>query len=378
MVLLLVWVLIAIAPTGWDLSVYREGALTLLHEPEELYGPFVGPVNDPGLPFTYPPFAALLFVPMALFPYWVSVSATMIASIVLTFFVGKDLASRIVRRWPRLQGWATPVTLTCLMLLTGPFRDTIWFGQINILILGACYLAFVHGRSLVPFAIAVGICAGIKLTPIALLILPLAMRKPRAVVIGTLVFASTQVLGLVFQWQNTVDYWFEVVVDPSRVGNVGYIDNVSLRGVLERLGAGSATWFVLALAVGIAFIVLLCKLRGSIEPVALLGVAATCPLLVSPVSWSHHWVWGPLMAYSWAVVALHLPLWPRWVIFGALVLFTLEMGLSAKSAIRFFGVHPDQQLAAWWYIWPAVPVAAMLVCLVAALLFRPKRDEVLR
>ena len=88
MVALLVWTLIAIEPTGWDLSVYREGALTLLREPEDLYGPFVGPINAPGLPFTYPTFAALLFLPMAFFPYWVSVTVTMVASIVLTFFVG--------------------------------------------------------------------------------------------------------------------------------------------------------------------------------------------------------------------------------------------------------------------------------------------------
>lgn len=372
MVALLVWTLIAIEPTGWDLSVYREGALTLLREPEDLYGPFVGPINAPGLPFTYPTFAALLFLPMAFFPYWVSVTVTMVASIVLTFFVGKDLATRIARRWPKLGRWVTPLTLTCLMLISGPFRDTIWFGQINILILGACYLALVNSKSLTPFVIAVGICAGIKLTPIALLILPLAMRKWKAVVIGTLTFLGTQVIGLVFQWRNTLDYWFDVVRDPSRVGNVGYIDNISLQGFLTRLGAGSLIWFVAALAVGLSFIALLYKLDGTVEPVVLLGIAATCPLLVSPVSWSHHWVWGPVMAYAWAVVALRLDVWPRRIMLGVLVLFSMELMISAKRAIRFFGIHPDHELATWWYIWPAIPVVGMVLCLVIALVSKPR------
>lgn len=372
MVVVLVWTLITIEPTGWDLSVYREGALTLLREPQNLYGPFVGPINSPGLPFTYPTFAAIMFLPMAMFPYWVSVTVTMIASIVLTFFVGKDLAARIARRWPQLGRWVTPLTLTSLMLISGPFRDTIWFGQINILILGACYLALVNSKSMTPFVIAVGICAGIKLTPIALLILPLAMRKWKAVIIGTLTFVGTQAIGLIFQWRNTVDYWFDVVRDPSRVGNVGYIDNISLQGFLTRLGAGSLVWFVLALAVGLAFIALLYKLDGTVEPVVLLGIAATCPLLVSPVSWSHHWVWGPVMAYAWAVVALRLAAWPRRIMLGALVLFSVELMISAKQAIRFFGIHPDHELATWWYIWPAIPVVSMVLCLVIALVFKPR------
>ncbi|MGP9526900.1 glycosyltransferase 87 family protein [Glutamicibacter sp. AOP5-A2-18] len=372
MVLLLVWTLITIEPTGWDLSVYREGALTLLREPQNLYGPFVGPINAPGLPFTYPTFAAIMFLPMAVFPYWVSVAVTMVASIVLTFFVGKDLALRIARRWPQLGRWVTPLTLTSLMLISGPFRDTIWFGQINILILGACYLALVNSKSMTPFVIAVGICAGIKLTPIALLILPLAMRKWRAVITGTLVFLGTQLVGLIFQWRNTLDYWFDVVRDPSRVGDVGYIDNISLQGLLTRLGAGSLIWFVLALAVGLAFIALLYRLHDKVEPVVLLGVAATCPLLVSPVSWSHHWVWGPVMAYAWVVVAMRLKAWPRRIMLLVVVFFSVELMLSAKWAIRLFGIHPDHELASWWYIWPAVPVVGMLICLVTALVAKPQ------
>ncbi|MGO3150983.1 MAG: glycosyltransferase 87 family protein [Glutamicibacter ardleyensis] len=332
MVAALVVVLVAIEPTGWDLSVYREGALTLLREPEALYGPFVGPVNSPGLPFTYPTFAAILFLPMAFFPYWVSVTLTMAASIILTFFVAKDLATRVAGKWPALDSVLTPLTLTSLMLMSAPFRDTVWFGQINILILGACYLTFVRYKSLMPFVIAVGICAGIKLTPIAFLILPFAMRKWRAMFVGIATFIGTQLVGLIFQTQNTLDYWLDVVQDPSRVGNVGYIDNVSLQGLLERLNAPSLVWLILALGVGLSFVALLWKLYGHQKPVVLLGIASACPLLVSPVSWSHHWVWLPVITFAWVVVALELKPVLRRTMFGALALS--YGGHSSKTVLK--------------------------------------------
>lgn len=372
MVAAVIVVLIAIEPTGWDLSVYREGALTLLREPEALYGPFVGPANSPGLPFTYPTFAAILFLPMAFFPYWVSVTLTMAASIILTFFVAKDLATRVVSKWPTLTGVLTPLTLTGLMLLSAPFRDTMWFGQINILILGACYLAFVRYKSMTPFAVAVGICAGIKLTPIALLILPFALQKWRPVFVGIATFLGTQIIGLAFQTQNTLDYWLDVVQDPSRVGNVGYIDNVSLRGLLERLNAPSMLWFLMALAIGISFILLLRKLQNQVQPVVMLGIASACPLVLSPVSWSHHWVWLPVVSFAWVVVSLGLSRNMRWVMLGALSLTYVILAIGAKKIVAFSGYYPDGILPLWCYILPAVPVLTQLLCLVVALLSAKK------
>ncbi|WP_404288994.1 glycosyltransferase 87 family protein [Glutamicibacter arilaitensis] len=367
MVAALISVLVAIEPTGWDLSVYREGALTLLREPEALYGPFVGPPNAPGLPFTYPTFAAILFLPMAFFPYWVSVALTMAASIILTYFVAKDLSARVTQKWPKLSPFITPLTLTSLMLMAAPFRDTVWFGQINILILGACYLTFVRYKSLMPFVIAVGICAGIKLTPIALLILPFAMRKWRAVLVGVATVIGTQLVGLLFQTQNTLDYWLDVVQDPSRVGNVGYIDNVSLQGVLERLNAPSLVWLVLALGVGLSFVALLWKLHEKVDRVVLLGVASACPLLVSPVSWSHHWVWLPVMTFAWAVLALRLTPVLRRTMLVSLALCYLVLSIGVKKIVAFSGYFPDGELPVWCYVLPAIPVLVQLLCLAISL-----------
>ncbi len=368
-----------IDPTGLDLKVYREGGLALLNNPSSLYDPILGPVNDPGLPFTYPPFAALIFVPIAVLPFWLSEALAMAASLIVTVFVAQDLAQRIASKWRSLEPYVTTLTLSSLFVVSGPFRDTLWFGQINILILGACYLTFVKFKSLTPFAIAVGIFAGIKLTPIAFLILPLAMMQWRAMFLGIATFVGTQVIGLLFSFQNTVHYWTEVLRDPTRVGNLSYLDNVSIQAVIDRFSLSQGVWFVAALAVGVSFIVLLWKLYPLLDRAALIGVASACPLLVSPVSWAHHWVWWPVIAYGWIRVAALLPnAWGK-VSIALTVASSLALILAPKSLLIMLDVYPGNTLPAWCYVIPTIPVIASTLCLYFALgMVRSKDSRSLR
>lgn len=70
-----------------DLKVYRAGADTVLHDGplyrQELWG---------GLEFTYPPFAAVVFVPLALLPllgakllWWAAIYLALVTTVVLGF-----------------------------------------------------------------------------------------------------------------------------------------------------------------------------------------------------------------------------------------------------------------------------------------------------
>src|SRR5262245_32703450 len=63
------------APQMIDLGVYRAGASAVLHgtDPYSVAGPF-------GLPFTYPIFAAVVFVPFALLPELAARTALTVAS----------------------------------------------------------------------------------------------------------------------------------------------------------------------------------------------------------------------------------------------------------------------------------------------------------
>ncbi|MBB5511746.1 alpha-1,2-mannosyltransferase [Neomicrococcus aestuarii] len=364
LVALAVWLILNKNPTGLDLEVYREGGLALLNNPSSLYDPYLGAVGDPGLPFTYPPFAALLFVPIALVPFSVAYLISNVASIIAVLYVGKDLSERLVARWPQLQPWVTTLTVSAVMMISGPFRDTIGFGQINILIFAACYLTFVKFKSLTPFVITVGVFAGIKLTPIAFLILPFAMKKWRAVAIGIAAFIGTQLIGFIASSQNTIHYWTDVLRDPSRVGGIDYIDNVSIQAVLERAGQSQALWFVIALIVGLSFVALLWKVAPHLDRVALLGIASACPVLVSPVSWSHHWVWWPVIAYGWISLVASAPKAVKYLTWALTALSSLALILSPKYVSLMFGVYADGEVVpAWGYIAPTLPVIANIICL---------------
>jgi alpha-1,2-mannosyltransferase len=84
------------------------------------------------------------------------------------------------------------------------------------------------------------------------------------------------------------------VFEAGRVGPPEDTANQALRGVLARLlhtPQPAASWAATAgvVAVGGLALAVVAELRG-LRPWAV-AVCAVTALLVSPVSWSHHWVW---------------------------------------------------------------------------------------
>jgi alpha-1,2-mannosyltransferase len=104
-------------------------------------------------------------------------------------------------------------------------------------------------------------------------------------------------------------YWIDrVFMDPKRVGKVSYVGNQSLRAFVSRsFGNGSfagVLWFLLAVGVGIAGLARARRAWAGGDDVLGTLVCALTALLISPVSWSHHWVWVvPAIALlaGWAV-----------------------------------------------------------------------------
>ncbi|HYH77654.1 MAG TPA: glycosyltransferase family 87 protein, partial [Arthrobacter sp.] len=176
-VLALVVLYSAYIPLMNDFEVYYYGGSRVLQTGEsgahELYAP-----RD-GLPFTYPPFAALLFAGLALLPMGTSsliFSTTALAGAAV-------VAAWLARHFFGLRGWRTSfadwrfrtVALagTAAILLLGPWRDTFDFGQINIILMGLILADFaLYGKDRAgelrwPAGLLIGIAAGIKLTPLA-------------------------------------------------------------------------------------------------------------------------------------------------------------------------------------------------------------------
>ncbi|WP_185975766.1 glycosyltransferase 87 family protein [Tessaracoccus rhinocerotis] len=367
-------VLLLAQPVGLDLKVYREGARIALQGGQGLYAPYLGPVGDPGLPFTYPPFAALLFAPLALVPFEATYVVMTALSVTLIHLVSCRIMDRLraAGRFGRVPAWA----LTPFLLISAPFLDTLTYGQVNVILLAACYLTASQARWPWLFGVAVGVTAGVKLTPLALLLLPLALWKWRTILVAGATFAGTQLLGLLVFPAQSVEYWGHVIWDPTRVGATDYIDNLSLRGILERAGFGFPAW---AVAVGLAIVlagVAIYRARDQL-PEQSLGFAAGCMLLISPVSWVHHFVWWPVIASGWAPSdrrATSGSLGAAALRKIALALLILPLVASPKILMKLAGVDETSIFYIVGVVLSALPAVGILLG-TAINAFRPGRGE---
>jgi alpha-1,2-mannosyltransferase len=175
-----------------------------------------------------------------------------------------------------------------LCLLLEPARGGLDLGQVNMILLGLVAADCLLPRTPWPRGTFVGLAAAIKLTPAIFVLFFLCRRRWRPALTAVAAFAACGAIGWVLAPGQSRQFWFAAVLDPQRVGGLAYSANQSLRGLLFRLGAPDAVWPVLALAVLVVTVFVVPRLRDDLT--ASVAVAAA-GLLISPVSWSHHWVW---------------------------------------------------------------------------------------
>ncbi|MEV5721671.1 glycosyltransferase 87 family protein [Amycolatopsis mediterranei] len=318
---------------GADSAVYRAGALTLLHgDPLYTRDVLTALPDWVRLPFTYTPAAAPLFLPLALVP-----SGLVWGVIAFLSVVGLMVVITVVSSSPGgapLLGrsrWALPAG-TAIALALEPVWKTLFLGQINLILMAFVVLDVLvlsaRGSADGPSAgkrasgrrwagVLIGVAAAIKLTP--LIFVPhlffTGRWKDGLRALGT--FAALEAAMFAIIPVDAVRFWRDSATDPTRVGSVHWIFNQSLNGLVNRASA-LAPWS-LAVAVGVAAVLavpavwLVVRLHRRGEEAAALLVTAFYGLLLSPVSWSHHWVWCvPLLtllvvkARWWAAAAVAL------------------------------------------------------------------------
>ena len=322
-----------------DLRVYRMAGAAALTGADDLYR-----LADPatGLPFTYPPFAALLFAPLA-------VIGRRPAEVLLT--VGSVLAlGRVCLLLPAL-----PVRRPTVLALAGvcePVLSTLLLGQINLVLMALVLTTMLSPRS---SGLWLGVAAGIKLTPAVFIVGLWAIGRRREALQATVTALITVLVGAIALPASSWSFWTGTGFDPSRVGGVAYISNQSLNGALWRLvgSGGSALWWVLlsAVVVVVGYRALRAQHRAG-SPVGGVAVLALVGLLISPVSWSHHWVWAVVV-----VVALISPrdgalLMPRRIVAGGWLaaLGTWTVWWAPHGRDREYGADLWQQLTGQAYL----------------------------
>jgi alpha-1,2-mannosyltransferase len=301
---------VGFGPYRIDLDVYRIGSRVWLRG-GNLYGPLPPTSGGARLPFSYPPIAAVLLAPLSLVPMDVATTTLTLASIgltalVLRVFLGSGLASGPPSRpWP--ESWRTVAILLPAALFLEPVRNTLDYGQVNVVLMALVTLDCLTARPRWPRGALVGLAAAVKLTPAAFVLFFLLRRDYRAAATACASFAAAAAAGFLFAWHDSAAYWTSVVFQADRPGSPVYAANQSIAGVLARAGAdphsaaGTAAWLALSAGAG----VLACRgMRHALarsESAWALSLNAFAALLISPISWSHHWVWGEVAMLALAV-----------------------------------------------------------------------------
>jgi alpha-1,2-mannosyltransferase len=286
-----------------DLRVYRAGGQAFL-DGFGLYDDEFGREYGTGLPFTYPPVAAMLFTTLSVVP--VAAAVAVLTAVSLGALTA--VAVMVVRQ---------PVTLVAAAFAFGvvlePVRLTLSFGQINLVLMVLVVADCLLPRTWWPRGTLIGLAAAVKLTPFAFLLYFAAHRQWRPVFTAVGAFAAVSLLVWVLAPGDTPAYLSTVLGDPTKIGGLTYTGNQSLNGFWHRLGLGdtltTALWLASALAVGALGWVAVRRARVAGDDLGALLAAATAGLLASPVSWSHHWVWA-MLAGVWLVPRLREWRWP--------------------------------------------------------------------
>ena len=319
-------------PSGMvDLEVYhRTGVLVAAGKP------FTG-INE--LPWIYPPFAAVLAVPLSLLPFGLlAVAATAI---------NVTLLGAILRRF-NLHGWRLAVALVACVVVVEPVRETLGYGQLGIVIVALVLLDLLPGprllkTRLLPPGWLTGLATAVKLTPAVVAVAGFfgGPRKSAWVAFGT--FAAATAIGWLALPQASVQYWLGLLHGDTGTNNsLQYYTNQSVIGAWTRL-AGVAP----PAALGLCAVVVVVGVVASVglyragQPVLAVCLAGVASLVGSPIAWSHHYIWVVPLGFA-LVAATALPSWFRW--FG--LAYCAWVALAPWRLLPHAG---GQEFAyAWW------------------------------
>ncbi len=269
-----------------DLDVYREAA-QVAWSSGDLYGLRFTSV---ALPYLYPPFGILFLTPVAfLSDISAQVVWTLITLVAVIGYAAVCVKNFAADHFHTATVYAVTIAFTLAM---EPTESGINFGQINILLAVFLVLDLSRRTGWIPQGVLTGVAAAVKLTPLLLAVYYLVTRQVRAALwtIGTFL-ACSAVAAVVFPKASWV-YWTGTFLESDRVG-VSYISNQSINGLLQRIvgdtQAARMAWLLLAAAVAVGVMVVAHHLFGTYPHLTDALVLAAI-LLISPISWTAHWI----------------------------------------------------------------------------------------
>ncbi|MGW4481572.1 glycosyltransferase 87 family protein [Rhodococcus triatomae] len=354
-----------------DLDVYRLGG-SALADGAALYGAMPPTAIGTPLPFTYPPLAAIVFSPLSLIS--LEQAGAVLTVVTLAALFGTILLTlRSLGVVDSATATWTAVAVFGGALVLEPVYSTLDYGQINLVLMALVAADCLLPRTPWPRGLLVGLVAAIKLTPAVFVLYFLVRKDFRATVTTGIGFLVGTALGFLVTFDDAKQYWTETLLDSNRIGRPAYPANQSVTGVLARLGLEGSTrsvvWLVCCALLLIVAVVAVRRALAAGHLVLAVCSVAVLGLLVSPVSWSHHWVWVVPMLMAVGHLALcraeqepwRRAAWTAWTLVGvALFVIAPHWRLIPDRASGLGWPLADQVLASsyvWWGVVTLVLVA---------------------
>jgi alpha-1,2-mannosyltransferase len=364
------WQLFGHIPYRIDIDIYQMGGQAWLDGRPLYTGDvmFHTPIGL-DLPFTYPPLAAVAFSPFA----WLQMPAASVAITLLTLvllIVSTMVVLTSLDIWTTSKALPGPAWLRRLWLAVvivapasiwlEPIVSNFAFGQINAVLMTLVIADCFPRRTPWPRGLLLGLGIALKLTPAVFLLYFLLRRDNRAALMALASFAVATIVGFALAWRDSLEYWTHTLQHTDRIGSASLNTDQNIAGALARLpigeNAGHLLWIILSLLVLAATIWAMRRVLRAGEPTLAVICVALFGLVVSPVSWSHHWVWMLPAVLVTGVLA-----WRRRNVALAAVT-AAGLALMRWTPIDLLPKHREAT-AIWWrqlagmsYVWWALAV----------------------
>lgn len=351
-------------PLHFDVYVYWY-ALNNWFSGNSLYDWYALPDNKM-YPFTYPPFGAWALSPLTWFDYEIAaplmIMAIALQTAVIVVLVGRSLGCSWGSAFA-IAPWAAILVQQCLE----PFNQSVGFAQVNTAMMALVMIDVAAPDSWKGRGVASGLAAAIKLTPAIAVLIFLLRRQWRSAITMVATSLTVTLLSWIISPSESARFFFDAMWDPQRAGDAYYAGNQNLKGFVARAlpeNAWSITWAIAVVLALVAAVWLCLRIQAAAtsvvtsrsasddvasgllntaapaapagdatetaasDAVAAPSAVATSPaspalpenlatlltaavimtlgLLVSPITWSHHWVWGLASVVALIAVALRL------------------------------------------------------------------------
>jgi alpha-1,2-mannosyltransferase len=269
-----------------------------------------------------------------------------------------------------------------------PIQANFAFGQINVVLMALVIADCVPRRTPWPRGVLLGLAIALKLTPAVFLLYFLLRRDWRSAATAFASFVAASLIGCGLAWSDSWEYWTTTIHHTDRIGSAALNTNQNIAGSLARLQLGDSTHFVLWTTACFAVLGLTIWAVRRIAPTGPVGsnvedvrpenavLAVICValfgLMVSPVSWSHHWVWALPTIVVTAVIAYRR----RNIALG--VVSAAGVALMVWIPLELLPKH-HEETASWWrqllgmsYVWWAFALIAVAGLTVAGRTTSPR------